>query len=317
MKDTAQKLFAPGKGVLAIDSLKGTVKRFTALGLTHTPELDKKYKEILLGTNGIEEFISGVILNDLNIRQGVQVGAEIIKGIKVDEGLEKFNGGEEDVSKGLIGLENRLKEYVGMGAKFTKWRGVFKISNIYPTDEFLEENLNRMVKVAKLSQEAGLVPIVEPEVLLDGNHTTTRCEEIETMVLKLLFKKLNEEGVDLTSLILKTSMVLPGKDSGVKAAPLEVAKVTVRTLINSVPKEIVGVLFLSGGQSPDEVTQNLNEIEKNLDGFSLPVSFSFERALQVEALDTWKGLDENVKAAQGVFVNRARKISLAREGKLT
>ena len=142
MKDTAQKLFAYGKGVLAIDSLKGIIKRFTALGLTHTPELDKKYKGILLGTEGIENFISGVILNDLNIRQGVQVGVEIIKGIKVDEGLEKFNGGEEEVSKGLTGLENRLKEYVGMGAKFTKWRGVFKITNIYPTEEFLEENFS-------------------------------------------------------------------------------------------------------------------------------------------------------------------------------
>ena len=317
MKDTAQKLFAPGKGVLAIDSLKGTVKRFTALGLTHTPELDKKYKEILLETKGIEEFISGVILNDLNIRQGIQVGTEMVKGIKVDEGLEDFNGGNEEATKGLIGLEDRLKDYVGMGAKFTKWRGVFRISDIYPTEPFLEENLGRMVKFAKISQEVGLVPIVEPEILLDGNHTITRCEEIETRVLKLLFKKLNKEGVDLTSLILKTSMVLPGKDSGVKADSFEVAKVTVRTLKNSVPKEIVGVLFLSGGQSPDEVTQNLNEIEKNLDGFTLPVSFSFERALQVEALEVWKGLDENIKPAREAFINRARKVSLAREGKLT
>lgn len=320
MKDTAQKLVASPKGILAADeSTKTITKRFASVGLTSTPDLNKKYREVLFTTPGIEEYISGVILYDETIKQGLgEILKEkgIIPGIKVDEGLEPFGEGEEEVTKGLEKLPERLKEYLGMGAKFTKWRGVFRISDIYPTDSLLEENLGRMVKFAKISQTMGLVPIVEPEVLLDGNHTTAKCEEVETKVLKLLFAKLVAEGVALLSLILKTSMVLPGKDNGVKTAPLEVAKATVRTLLNSVPQEVAGVVFLSGGQPPDQATCNLNEIEKNLDGISFPISFSFARALQEEALKVWCGLDENIKAAQEIFINRARQVSLARKGEL-
>lgn len=325
MKDTAQKLVTSPKGILAADeSTKTITKRFEIVGLTSTPELNKKYREMLFTTPKIEEYISGVILYDETLHQSAQgrpfpkllADKGIISGIKVDEGLEPFGKGEEEVTKGLDGLPKRLKEYSKMGAKFTKWRGVFRISDIYPTDSFLEENLGRMVKFAKISQEVDLVPIVEPEILLDGNHTTIKCEEVETKVLKLLFEKLKNEGVDLASLILKTSMVLSGKDNGVKAAPLEVAKVTVRTLLNSVPQEVAGVVFLSGGQSPDEATNNLNEIEKNLDGLTFPVSFSFARALQGEALKAWSGLDENAKVAQSVFINRVRQVSLARKGEL-
>lgn len=321
MKDTAQKLIASPKGILAADeSTKTIVKRFNSVGLTSTAELNKKYREMLFTTPQIENYISGVIMFDETIKQGLGSILEekgIIPGIKVDEGLEPFNESDEEITKGLSGLEERLKEYQGMGAKFTKWRGVFKISDIYPSDSFLEENLSRMVEYAKLSQSFGLVPIVEPEILLDGNHTTTRCEETETKVLKLLFSKLKKEEVDLTSLILKTSMILPGKDSGVKAAPLEAAKATVRTLLNSVPSEIAGVVFLSGGQTPDEATLNLNEIEKNLDGLSFPVSFSFARALQEEALKAWLGKEENINTAQETFINRLKKVSLSREAKLT
>lgn len=317
MKETAQRLVAAPRGILAADeSTKTITKRFLAVGLTSTPDLNKKYREMLFTTSGIENFISGIIMFDETIRQNILINKSIIPGIKVDGGLEPFGDGEEEATKGLAGLGERLKEYLSLGAKFTKWRGVFRISDIYPTDAFLEENLNRMVEFAKISQSIGLVPIVEPEVLLDGNHTTTRCEEIETKVLKLLFEKLKVEGIDLASLLLKTSMVLPGKDSGVKAAPLEVAKATVRTLKNSVPPDVAGIVFLSGGQAPDEATHNLNEIEKNLDGLTIPLSFSFGRALQEEALKTWIGLEENIKAAQEVFINRARKVSLAREGKL-
>jgi fructose-bisphosphate aldolase class I len=303
----------------ADESTKTITKRFESVGLTSTPDLNKKYREMLFTAPGIEEYISGVILYDESIRQDLGKILEekgIIPGIKVDEGLEPFGEGEEETTKGLEGLTERLKEYLGMGAKFTKWRGVFKIIDTCPTEAFIEENLDRIVEFAKVSQEAGLVPIVEPEILLDGNHTTIMCEEIETKVLKLLFKKLKEKSVDLTSLILKTSMILPGKDNEVKAAPLEVAKATVRTLLNSVPREVAGVVFLSGGQSPDEATNNLNEIEKNLDGLTFPISFSFARALQEEALKTWKGLDENVEDAQKIFINRARQVSLARKGEL-
>jgi fructose-bisphosphate aldolase class I len=320
MEETAQRLLALGKGILAADeSTKTITKRFESVGLTSTPDLNKKYREMLFTAPGIEEYISGVILYDESIRQDLGKILEekgIIPGIKVDEGLEPFGEGEEETTKGLEGLTERLKEYLGMGAKFTKWRGVFKIIDTCPTEAFIEENLDRIVEFAKVSQEAGLVPIVEPEILLDGNHTTIMCEEIETKVLKLLFKKLKEKSVDLTSLILKTSMILPGKDNEVKAAPLEVAKATVRTLLNSVPREVAGVVFLSGGQSPDEATNNLNEIEKNLDGLTFPISFSFARALQEEALKTWKGLDENVEDAQKIFINRARQVSLARKGEL-
>jgi len=312
----ALQLVASPRGILAADSTKGIIKRFESVGLTFTPELDRSYKEILLATAGLEEFISGVILNDTNIRQNIVVNGEIILGIKVDEGLEPFGKGEEEITGGLDRLEQRLKEYLGMGAKFTKWRGVFRITDTYPTEAFTEENLNRMVRFAKISQSMGLVPIVEPEILLEGRHTTTRCEEIETKVLKLLFAKLVTQGINLGSLILKTSMVLPGKDSGIKAAPLEVAKATVRALANSVPSEISGVVFLSGGQSADDATNNLNEIEKNLDGISFPVSFSFERALQEDVLKVWGGQDKNIKAAQNVFYERARKVSQARDGKL-
>ena len=317
MKDTAQKLVASPRGILAADSTKGVIKRFESVGLTFSAELDKKYKEILLGTPGLEQFIGGVILNDANIRQNICINSEIILGVKVYGGLEPFGEGVDEVTKGLDGLENRLGEYVSMGAKFTKWRGVFKITDTTPTDGFINENLQRMAEFVKISQKLNLVPVVEPEILLEGRHTTTRCEEIETKVLKLLFEKLKAENVVLSSLILKTSMVLPGKDSGIRAAPLEVAKVTVRTLKNSVPPEIAGVVFLSGGQFADDATNNLNGIEKNLEGILFPVSFSFERALQEEILRVWNGKDENIKSAQEAFINRARKVSLAREGKLT
>jgi len=194
--------------------------------------------------------------------------------------------------------------------------GVFLISDIFPTDAFLEENLDRMTEFAKISQKGGFVPIVEPEVLLDGNHTTTRCEEIETKVLKLLFEKLKAAGVDLTNVILKTSMVLPGKESGVKAEPLEVANATLRTLKNSVPEAVPGIVFLSGGQTPDEATNNLNEIVKLKADSPWQLSFSFARALQEEAMSAWAGKDENVSKAQEILYARAKKVSLARKGEL-
>lgn len=321
LKEVASQLLASPKGILAADeSTKTIIKRFETIGLISTPDLNKKYREMLFTTPGLEGFISGIILYDETIKQGLGKILEekgIIPGIKVDEGLEEFKEGGEEVTKGISGLSERLKDYLQMGAKFTKWRGVFKISDTTPTEEFMEENLSRMIEFAKISQDTGLVPIVEPEILLNGNHTTTRCEEIETKVLKMLFEKLIKENIDLGSLILKTSMVLPGKESGVKPAPLEVAKATVRALTASCPPEIAGVVFLSGGQTPDQATDNLNEIEKNLDGISFPVSFSFARALQEEALAAWSGKDENISKAQSMFLDRARKVSLAREGKLT
>ncbi|KKR71280.1 MAG: Fructose-bisphosphate aldolase [Candidatus Woesebacteria bacterium GW2011_GWA2_40_7b] len=290
MQETIQKLLASGKGILAADArIKSMGKRLEAIGVEPTPENALKFRGILFATPGI---------------------------VKVDEGIEPFGEGEEEITKGLETLPQKLKEYSGMGLKATKWRGVIKISDIYPTEPFLEENFGRMIKYAKLCQDNAFVPIVEPEILLDGNHTTTRCEEVETKVLKILFEKLKSGGVDLTKLILKTSMVLPGKDSGVKAAPLEVANVTLRTLKAAVPSEVPGIIFLSGGQTPDQATDNLNEISKLKGDVPWQISFSYERALQEEAMTEWAGKDENIVKAQEAFYERVRNVSAAREGRL-
>lgn len=325
MQDSINKLLAPGRGILAADESAHTIeKRFASIGLTSTPDLNQKYRELFVTTPEIEQYLSGVILFDETVHQQVAgkpfpeylTEKGIVPGIKVDGGLEPFNGGEEQITKGIEDLGDRLKEYSKIGLKFTKWRAVIKISDIFPTDAFLEENLGRMVEFAKISQENDFVPIVEPEVLLDGNHTTTRCAEIETKVLKLLFEKLKTGSVDLTKLLLKTSMVLPGKESGVKAEPLEVAHATLRTLGSSVPAEVPGIVFLSGGQTPDEATNNLNEIVKLKTESPWELSFSFARALQSEAMEAWHGLDENELAAQEIFIERLKRVSSARKGEL-
>jgi fructose-bisphosphate aldolase class I len=318
MEETIGKLLAEGKGLLAADESTHTIeKRFAPLGLTSTPELNQKYREMLFTTPGIENYISGIILFDETVRQNLQKKLEekgIVPGIKVDGGLESFNNSEEQITKVPENLDGKLEEYFELGMRFTKWRAAIKISDIFPTDAFLDEDLNQMVEYAKVSQANQMIPIVEPEILLDGNHTTTRCEEIETKVLKLLFEKLKSAGVDLTKLLLKTSMVLPGVESGVKAEPLEVANVTLRTLKNSVPSEVPGIVFLSGGQTPDEAMNNLNEIVKLKNDSPWQLSFSFARALQAEALEVWAGKDENVAKAQETFYSRAERVSKARRG---
>lgn len=318
--EIVQKLITPGKGILAADESTKTIdKRFGALGIESTPEIHKKYREMIFNSPEIENYISGVILYEESIEQGLNKLLEsrgIIPGVKVDGGLEPFNETEEQVTKGLEGLEEKCRRYAGLGLKFSKWRGVFKINDKYPSDAFYEENLGRMAKYAKISQEAGLVPIVEPEVLLEGNHTTTRCSETVVETLTILFNKLQEIGVDIGSVILKTSMALPGPDSGVKALPLEVANATLRALNKSVPKEVPGIVFLSGGQTPDEATNNLNEIVRLKGEAPWEISFSFSRALQEEAMAVWSGRDENVTLAQETFIRRLKAVSNARNGKL-
>lgn len=325
MQETINKLLFPGKGILAADESTHTIeKRFASLNLVSTPELNREYREMLVTTPEIENFISGVILFDETVRQVIEgksfaeylTERGIVPGIKVDEGLETFQDTEEKITKGLEGLPQRLKEYSEMGLKFTKWRMAVKISDIFPSKAFLEESLMRMAQFAKISQENGLVPIVEPEILLDGNHTTTRCAEIETDVLKQLFEVLLQSGVNIKELLLKTSMVLPGKECGIKAEPLEVAHATLRTLKKSVPSEVPGIVFLSGGQTPDEATNNLNEIVKLKDDAPWQLSFSYGRALQEEAMEAWAGQKENVENAQDIFYKRAERVSKARKGEL-
>jgi len=326
MEDTIKQLLSPTKGLLALDwSTKTITTKFSEVGLTSTPELNRIYRQMLITTPGIENVISGVIFFDETAKQKLDTGISfsqylsqkgIVPGIKVDMGGEKFGQGEEETTLGLEGLPERLKEYSTLGLKFTKWRAVFKISDTTPSKEFIDENLNRLVKFATVSLENNFVPIVEPEVSMKGNHTTTRCAEVTTLVLTAMFNKLKEAGINLDNVILKTNMILPGQDSGVKAEPLEVAEATLRVLKASVPPEILGIVFLSGGQSSEEATVNLNEIVKRKGDAPWDLSFSFARALQGEALTAWAGKDESVEIAQQALLNRLQKVSKARKGEL-
>ena len=324
MQDLIQKIFSSDKGILALDwSTKTITEKFAAVGLESTPELNRKYRQMLLTTPGIENYISGVIFFEETAKQNLDSGMSfpayleskgIIPGIKVDLGGEKINDVEES-TLGLSDLDQRLKNFSPLGLKFTKWRSLFKITDIYPSKEFLEENLNRLVNYAKIAIENNFVPILEPEVSMKGNHTTTRCGEITEQVLVLMFEKLKKENVDLSNIILKTNMILPGQDGIVRAGALEIAEATLRILRRSVPPEVKGVVFLSGGQSANDVTVNLNEIVKRK-ADPWDISFSFARALQEEALKTWLGRDENVAAAQEVFIKRLELVSKARNGQL-
>lgn len=319
-------LIAPSKGILALDWSKETItKKFSEVGVTSTPEVNRVYRQMLIETPGIESFVSGIILNEETTRQKTDEGIPfpefisskgIVPGVRADRGGESFGGGEEEVTVGIENLNSRLKEFVPMDLKFTKWRAVFKISDIYPSREFLEEDLSRLVKFATVSLENNFIPIVEPEVSMKGSHTTTSCAETTTLVLTTMFNKLKKGNVDLKNIILKTNMVIPGQDSGMKAELLEVAEATLRTLKNSVPPEVPGIVFLSGGQSPDEATLNLNEIVKRKEDTPWDISFSFARALQGEALTAWAGKEENVVAAQQALLARLEKVSKARMGEL-
>lgn len=326
MDDSAQiisELLVPGKGIFAIDASTKTMdKRLTNLGIETNEENRRAFRELLVTTPGLGEYVSGAILYDETVRQKLSDGSSfiealkqqnIVPGIKVDGGLEPAGETDEELTKGLDGLSARLSEYKNVGFAFTKWRAVFKITDYYPSKAAIEENLNRMVESAKLVQDAGLVPIIEPEILMDGMHTTTRCAEITTDIYKLLFAKLAEKGVDNSKLILKASMVLPGRDNGVSAAPHEVAQFTVRTMKNTVPEAVPGIVFLSGGQEPEQVTERLNEICKVNDG-PWKITFSFERALEGPAMEVWKGNDDNRDEAQKVLLHRSKMNSLAVKG---
>lgn len=326
MEESAQTvnlLLAPGKGIFAMDASTKTMdKRLGAAGIDANEETRRAFREILVTTEGLGEYISGAILYDETVRQKLSDGRTfvqavedlgVVPGIKVDEGLEPAGDTEEKLTKGLGGLAERLKEYKGMGLKFTKWRAAFAITDYYPSKKNIEENLNRMTQYAKIAQEEGFVPIVEPEVLMDGMHTTTRCAEITSDMLKVFFPKLKEAGVDLTKIILKINMILPGRDNGVSAAPHEVAQFTLRTLKNTVPAEVPGIVFLSGGQEAVQATERLNEICRVNDG-PWKLTFSFERALEGPGMEIWKGDSTNREATQKVLLHRAKMNSLAVKG---
>jgi fructose-bisphosphate aldolase class I len=321
----ARALVAPGKGILAADESFPTIEtRFKSIGVESTEENRRAYRDALISTRGLGEFISGMILFDETIRQKSSEGTPlvevlnrlgIIPGIKVDKGakpLAHFAG--EKITEGLDGLRDRLKEYKLLGARFTKWRAVIVIGENIPTPTCLRANAHALARFAALSQECGLVPVVEPEVLMDGKHTIERCEAITTATLEAVFGSLFEHCVTFDEMLLKPNMVVSGKDCPEQAGPDEVAERTLRCFRNVVPSAVPGVVFLSGGQSDIEATRNLNALNRH-DDAPWELSFSFGRALQAPALEAWSGKSENVPKAQEALHHRAEYNHHARFGR--
>ena len=324
---TAQALVAPGKGILAADESSGTIKRrFDSINVESTEENRRIYRELLFRTSGAAEYISGVILFDETMRQNGFDGSPLVKvlsdqgiilGIKVDKGAQPLPGAPiELITEGLDGLRDRLKEYAGLGARFTKWRGVITIGEAIPTHYCINTNAHALARFAALSQEAGLVPIVEPEVLIDGDHSIDRCFEVSEFTLREVFYHLAQQGVILEGSLLKPSMVLSGNSAANRAGPEEVAEKTVACFKKVVPAAVPGVVFLSGGQSDNEATVNLNAINQRAAGVGAPwqLSFSFSRGLQQAPLKAWAGKSENVESAKQAFYHRAKLTGAARQG---
>lgn len=324
LKSTAKDMVASGKGILAADESSKTIqKRFDKIGLKSDPNTNLAYRKILFTTPGIENYLSGVILFDETIRQsidGISVpeylsNRGILPGIKVDKGaVDLPNFPLEKITEGLDGLRERLEEYAQIGAKFAKWRAIITIGQNIPTDICIEANAEVMARYASACQEQDIVPIVEPEVLMDGDNTLEICREATARTLKTFFAKLLAHKVILEGIILKPNMLISGKKCPTQANSIQVAKATVETFLELVPKEVSGIVFLSGGQTPDQATENLAQI--NMFATSpWQLSYSFGRALQDEALSAWAGKDENVEVAQKTFLERVKKVSDARSQK--
>ena len=327
LESVAQAMVAKGKGILAADESMGTIKRrFDSIKIESNENTRRAYREMLFATNSVEEAISGVILFDETIRTAASDGTPfpqllakkgIIPGIKVDKGpvdIPGFPG--EVVTEGLDGLRVRLKEYKELGAKFAKWRAVITIGDGIPTYTCLQANAHALARYAALCQEAEIVPIVEPEVLLDGNHTIERSQEVTEKTLEITFTELFLQRVRLEGMILKPSMVVSGKDNPRQAGVEEVAERTIQCLKRTVPAAVPGIAFLSGGQSAVSATEHLNAMNK-LGPHPWQVSFSYARALQDPALKAWKGEAGNVATAQRIFYHRAKMNSAARSGSYT
>ena len=324
LETVARSMVAKGKGILAADESMGTIKRrFDSIKIESNDHNRRAYRDMLFTTKGIEEAISGVILFDETIRTAALDGTPfpqllskkgIMPGIKVDKGpvdIPGFPG--EVVTEGLDGLRARVKEYKELGAKFAKWRAVITIGDGIPTYTCLEANAHALARYAALCQEGGIVPIVEPEVLLDGSHTVERCEEVTEQTLKVTFAALFLQRIHLEGMILKPSMVVSGKDNPRQAGVEEVAERTLRCLKRTVPAAVSGIAFLSGGQSAESATEHLNAMNA-MGPQPWQVSFSYARALQDPALKAWKGDAANVPAAQKIFYHRAKCNSAARSG---
>lgn len=324
LAETARALVAPRKGILAADESSGTIKkRFDSIGVESTEDRRRFYREMLFTTEGHEEFVSGVILFDETIRQSASDGrtlvqvltdAGVIPGIKVDQGAKALAGAtHETVTEGLDGLRERLTEYVGLGARFAKWRATYSITHELPSRYCIEVNADALARYAALCQEAGLVPIVEPEVLMDGSHTIERCYDVTRDVLQATFAELYRERVSFEGMLLKPNMVLSGVDCPTQADHDAVADATISCFRDVVPAAVPGVVFLSGGQSDEVATANLNAMNRQ-GPHPWEFSFSYGRALQAPALKAWKGDDANAGAARAAYLHRARMNGLARTG---
>ena len=322
---TARALAAPGKGILAADESSGTIeKRFDSIHVESTEENRRAYRELLFTTDGMGEFISGVILYDETLRQGSVDGTPfaevlsaqgIIPGIKVDNGAKPLAGFDgEKITEGLDGLRDRLAEYYELGARFTKWRAVIAIGDGIPTRGCIDANAEALARFAALSQEAGLVPIVEPEVLMDGDHTIERCFEVTAETQASVFAALHRYRVRFDGMLLKPNMVVSGTHCPAQAGVREVAEATIRCLRDNVPAAVPGIMFLSGGQSDELATAHLDAMNR-LEPQPWQLSFSYGRALQAPALKAWKGETANVPAAKLAFYHRAKLNGAARFGR--
>jgi fructose-bisphosphate aldolase class I len=328
LASVAAALVADGKGILAADESVATLtRRFDAVGIQSTEQSRRAYREMLFTTAGAAEFISGAILYDETIRQKSSGGTPlaevlqshgIVPGIKVDTGAEPLAGSpEERITEGLDGLRDSLAEYHGMGARFAKWRAVIRITDALPSRACVSTNAHALARYAALCQEQQVVPIVEPEVLMDGAHTIGRCEEVTGAVLDAVFHALFEQGVSLESMLLKPSMVIASKNCSRPASVLEVATATLRCLRRHVPAAVPGIVFLSGGQKDLVATVHLNAINRLPGPKPWKISFSYGRALQDAAMEAWHGRDENLKAGQQALYHRARCNGAAARGEYT
>jgi len=326
LKNTVSKMMQDKKGILAADESNGTCNsRFKALGIPETEEERRRWREILISAPEMENYVNGVILFDETIRQSDSNGKKftdvlkeknVLVGIKVDEGLQDFiDHTGETLTHGLNGLPARMQEYKSLGATFAKWRAAFAISERTPTEDAILENSEILARYAVICQEHDIVPMVEPEVLLEGDHSIEKAKEVTTKVLKGLFEALEKHHVDLEALILKTSMVLSGNKSENRADAKAVAQATVEVLKECVPENTGGVVFLSGGQSGDEASANFSAIARH-EPLPWPLAFSFSRAIQNEALATWAGKVSNIDLAREAFIERLKLNSRADQGLL-
>ena len=321
LNQTALKIVSNGKGILAADESTGTMtKRLDSINVASSPENRLIFREALFSSNGMENFIGGVILFDETIKQSTKSGNSIpelinqsgaVIGIKVDAGAKILAGSpEEKVTEGLDGLRERLTEYYKLGARFTKWRAVYNITEKYPSALAIKSNAHALARYAALVQEADMVPIVEPEVLMDGDHDINKCYEVTAKVLNECYKELKLHNVDLKGTILKPNMILPGNGSKNESRTGEIAKMTLKCLKENVPGEVPGIAFLSGGQTEIEATQNLNEINK-INDTNFALTFSYGRALQQSALQYWGKNQEDLVNVQEIFSHRAKMNSLS------